>query len=140
VLPDGGASGFALCGSVWVKAAAAQALQIGFTDDVGALLQSQTWQLTAGIWTRVSCRMVLTVNSEVRLQIGGGGTWASGVALSFYGAQCAPTLEPEGYAKTPGDYGLHKNVRFDMDTLIITNSGTNQNSATVKLREFAVNS
>lgn len=140
VLPDGAASGFALCGSVWVKAAAAQALQIGFANDAGILLQSQTWQLSAGIWNRISCQMVLTVNSRVRLQIGGGATWASGVALSLYGAQCVPSVGAGGYSKTPGNYGLHKNVRFDMDTLIITNTGYNQNSATVKLREFAVSS
>lgn len=140
VLPNGAASGFTLCGSAWVKAAAAQSLQIGFTDDMGTLLQSQTWQLAAGVWTRIWCRIVLTVNSKIKLQIGGGGTWASGIALSLYGAQCSPSLDTGAYAKTPEAYGLHNNVRFDMDTLVITQTGYNQNSATVLLREFAAGS
>ncbi|HEX7361262.1 MAG TPA: LamG domain-containing protein [Bryobacteraceae bacterium] len=139
VLPDGAAAGFILCGSVWVKAATAQSLQIGFTDDAGISLQSQTWQLAGGIWTRISCRTVLTVSSQVMLRIGGGGTWASSAALSLYGAQCAPTLTPAGYTKTPGDYGLHRNVQFDMDTLTITKMSDNRNAATVKLREFRIN-
>lgn len=137
VLPSGGASGFVLCGSVWVKAASAQNLLIGFIDSGFGLLTSRTWTLAPGVWTRISCQVTLATASNVRLLIGGGSTWGTGVALTLFGAQCVPMLGPGiGYVKTPGDYGLHSNVRFDSDSLKWTKTEFNQNSVTVTLREF----
>jgi hypothetical protein len=139
VLPDGGAAGFVLCGSVWVLAPAAQQLAIGFIDSSFTLLHSTTWNLPANSWTRIFDTHQLATASYIRLLIGGLGTW-SGQTLRLFGAQCVPTLGPGAYAKTPGNYGLHPNCRFDTDALAINYQARNRTAVRAPIAEYFVNS
>ena len=135
VLPEGGASGFAICGSVWVRAQAAQQLAIGFIDSGFNVVAHRVWELPAGRWVRIWCPAALATNSNIRLLIGGFGTWGA-VTLDLFGAQCAPTPGPGGYQRTPGNYGLHAKCRFDQDQLEIEYSGPNAASAVVRIVEY----
>jgi len=94
VLPDGGASGFTLCGSVWAKAAGAgQPLLIALTDDTLAILGSPVSQtLPQGSWVRIFFGFTLASADKIKLLIGGFNSWSTSQVISPFGAQCAPTL------------------------------------------------
>lgn len=134
VIPDGDASGFVICGSVWVKAPAEQVLSIGFVDSGFTVLATRLWNLPSGAWCRISCASVLATNNYVRLLIGGLGTWA-GQTLSLFGAQAVPLAGPAAYVRTPGRDGLRRKVRFDQDSLEVVTAGPNQHSTTITLVE-----
>jgi hypothetical protein len=137
VLPATAAAlGVVLCGSVYAKVSTAMNLFLALSNG-SSPLASATVALPANIWRRISVSGHLTSASQIEFQIGGDSTWSSGTAISLFGAQCAPSWGPGGYAKTPGDYGYHPNVRFDMDAIKWTRSDYNVNSATVMLREFS---
>lgn len=136
VLPNGGASGFVLCGSVWAKAAAAnQQLTIGLADHLLTILGSSTWDLAQGVWTRIFFSMTLASSDNINLLIGGLNTWGTSQVISLFGAQCVPLPGPGGYAKSPGDYGLHSNCRFDTDKLELTANEPNSWSLRLPIQE-----
>jgi hypothetical protein len=134
-LPEGGASGFVLCGSIWAKATAARSLSIGFIDSGFGVLGSTTWSLAAGQWRRIWHTITLVTTSNIRLLIGGFGTWGT-VSLSLFGAQCAPLPGPGGYQRTPGNYGLRAKCRFDTDRLELRHIGPNQTAVNLKIAEY----
>lgn len=136
VLPAGDASGFVLCGSVWVRAAAPQALSIGFIDSGFTVLGSTTWTLPAGQWLRISHRVTLATNSSIRLLIGGFNTWGT-VSLDLFGPQVVPMPGPGAYARSPQQWGYHPNCRLDTDVLSVRHLGPNQNSVSLAIAEFA---
>jgi hypothetical protein len=134
IIPDGDASGFVICGSVWVKAPAAQTLSIGFVDSGFTVLGNQIWDLSADTWHRIWCTTFLATNNYVRLLIGGFSTW-SGQTLHLFGAQAVPLPGPAAYVRTPGRAGLRRNVRFDQDALEIRTLGPDQHATTITLVE-----
>ena len=138
VLPDGGASGIVLCGSVWLKSSVVMTLRLEFVDSAAAVLATNDSTIPANSWTEVSCPVQLATNNAVSFQIGGNNTWGNGVVLNLFGAQVVPSWGPGGYAKSPVSFGRHDNVRFDQDELSITKTDFNRNDVDVKLTEFFV--
>lgn len=136
VLPDGAATGFVLCGSVWVKAqSAGQNLRIGFTDGALALLGSTTHALPQSKWVRIQHTITLGTNDPIRFIIGGNSTWDL-TTIHVFGAQVVPMRGTGGYAKSPGNYGLHAKCRFDTDDLTVRYVGPNHNAVRVPVREY----
>jgi hypothetical protein len=133
-LPDGGASGFVLTGSVWVKSATNSSLNIGFIDSGFGVLGSTSWPIRAGEWTRIWHTITLATASNIRLLIGGFSSWGA-VSLALFGAQVVPLPGPGGYAKSPGNYGIHSKCRFDEDALTLRHIGPNQTSASIPIIE-----
>jgi hypothetical protein len=134
IIPDGDASGFVICGSVWAKAPTALSLSIGFVDSGFSVLANQIWDLPANTWRRIWCTTTLATNAYIRLLIGGFGTWA-GQTLQLFGAQAVPLAGPAAYVRTPGRAGLRRKVRFDQDALELRTLGPNQHSTTITLVE-----
>jgi hypothetical protein len=134
IIPDGDASGFVVCGSVWVKAPAAQTLSIGFVDSGFSVLGNRIWDLPAGSWRRIWCTTTLATNAYIRLLIGGFSTWG-GQTLALFGAQSVPLAGPAAYVRTPGRAGLRRKVRFDQDALELRTLGPNQHATTITLVE-----
>ncbi|TAL08400.1 MAG: hypothetical protein EPO02_13025 [Nitrospirae bacterium] len=134
VIPDGDAAGFVICGSVWVKAPAAQTLSVGFVDSGFSVLDNRIWDLPADTWRRIWCTTTLATNSYIRLLIGGFSTW-SGQTLQLFGAQCVPLPGPAAYVRTPGRAGLRRKVRFDQDAIEIRTLGPNQHATNAQLLE-----
>jgi len=135
VLPDGGASGYVLCGSVWAKAhSAGQQLAIGFVDYAFGLLGHTVHALPQAVWVRIQHTITLASSSDIRLRIGGVGTWGT-TSVSLFGAQCVPMPGPGGYARTPGAPGLASRCRFDSDIFAPKYLGPNQHSLTLPIVE-----
>lgn len=137
VLPDGLASGFWLCASIWVKAATAQSLQIGFVDSTSAVLASETYALTAGVWKRIVCPVLLATANPVSVVIG-GTAWGA-TALTLFGAQVVPMPAAGGYARTPGNYGLHPSCCLESDIPEWKYVGPNEFEIDLPIKEFYVN-
>ena len=131
VLPSGGASGFVLCGSIWVKMASAQTLSVGFIDSNSSPLGSTAWALPAGQWRRIWCSITLATASSVSLLIS-GSSWSA----ALFGAQCAPLPGPGGYQRTPGNCGLRAKCRFDTDRFEVQHVGPNENGLQLKVAEY----
>lgn len=124
VLPGGGATGYVLCMSVWVKAGSAGTATLGLS---GA--GSTATALPAGSWVRAQHFGV----------IGSGvisGSIALSVAGTIFGAQCVPMKGPGGYHRTPGNEGLHAKCRFDTDKLSPKYAGPNEISLRVPIVEY----
>lgn len=136
VIPDGNASGFVLCGSVWVKPGSAQQLSIGFIDSGFTVIGNSAWSLPAGRWTRIWHTMTLATSSAVRLLIGGFASWGA-VSLDLFGAQAAPLPGPGAYVRSPQQWGYRPKCRFDTDVLSLRYVGPNQNTVTLAIAEFA---
>ena len=135
VLPSGNASGFVICGSVWVKAPAAQTLSIGFIDSGFSVLGQSTWNLAAGQWQRIYFGMTLASNAPISLLIGGLATWGT-QTLALFGAQVSPAPGPGGYQRSPGNNGLHATCRFDQDRFAVDyKNGPNSNAVKLKIFE-----
>lgn len=136
VLPNGGASGFVLCGSVWAKAQSpGQQLSIGFIDSGFGVISNTTWNLPQGSWVRVWNTATLATSSYIRLLIGGLATWGS-TSIALFGAQVAPLPGPGAYRKTPGSEGLRAKCRFDTDDFEARSLGPNQNAVKLSVIEY----
>jgi hypothetical protein len=138
VLPDGDASGFVLCGSVWVKPQSpGQTLMIGFIDAGFSVLDFTVYNLpVVGEWRRIFHTITLGSNAVIRMLIGGLGTW-NATALHLFGAQCVPMRGPGAYAKTPGNGGLHRKCRFDTDDFTVRYAGPNDNAVKLPIKEYS---
>lgn len=135
ILPAGGASGFVLCVSAWVRPQAAQTLYIGMVDSGFSTLSGGiSWTLAANAWKRISARITLATSSSVSMLIGGLASW-SGTSIDIFGSQCVANSGPGGYASTPGNYGYHTNCQFDIDTLTLEYNGYNKTAARVVIVE-----
>ncbi len=136
VVPAGGASGFILTASIWVRAASAgQSLQLGFTDSGFSVIGSQIFALPQNIWTRIVYSITLATSSSIRVQVGGSSTW-NGTTINTFGAQCVASPGPGAYRKTPGSDGLHAKCRFDVDEFEYKQSGINQNALVLPVSEY----
>lgn len=134
---DGYMNGFVVNVSVWARARSiGQSLFIGVVDSGFSTLSGNTVQVPYNSWKRISATAVLWNSNYFRMIVGGYGTWASS-QIDFFGFQ-AVAMKGEGpYVKTPGNYGYHQNVRFDVDDFEVRVVGPNQN--TVQLPCVEVN-
>ena len=123
VLPDGGAAGFVLCGSVYVKGSGSVTLSLSGAG-------SRVWTLPANDWTRVFISGTIATSSAVAFSIALPG------AVSLFGAQCVPMPGPGEYAKSPGNYGLHSKCRFDTDELSFRHLGPDQIAVSAPIAEY----
>ena len=111
VVTAGGVSGYRLCLSAWVKAAAGgQTLETSFRDSGGAR-DTKVHTLPQDVWLRIIHSFEFDTANAVVVRFGGGGTWSS-TAIDFFGAQCVPMIGPGAYAKSPANHG-ERIVRFD---------------------------
>jgi hypothetical protein len=137
VIPDGGASGFVICASIWARAASfGQQLSIGFIDSGFSVLGSTTWDLPAGQWIRIHHSMTLATSSYIRVLIGGFATWGSGRVIDLFSGQCSPTPGPGPRLLTPGMDGLRAKCRFDTDDFAVNHIGPNEHSVTLPIVEY----
>lgn len=123
VIPSGGVSGFILTGSVYVKPTAAGVVTIvvaGQSANVGA---------PAGRWTRASSTITVASGSAVAMSF-------EIPAGAMFGAQCAALPGPGAYRKTPGSEALRETCRFDMDDLVISKVGPNENEVSISILEY----
>lgn len=135
VVPDGSASGFVITGSVWVRAqSGGQQLAIGFVDSGFSVLASKTVSIPTS-WRRISITTTLATSSNIRLLIGGFGTWNS-TQIDMFGAQCVPAPGPGGYVKSPTGYGIKK-CRFSDDALKWRRGAKDENSFSLNIQEIA---
>ena len=139
VIPSGSLpTGYILCGSLYARAlSAGQSLSLGFVDSGFTVLGSSTQALPQNIWTRIQFAMAFSTSSYIRMLIGGFGTWNS-TSISFFGPQCVPMPGAGGYQKTPDNYGLHTNCRFDTDVWMPTFVGPNESRIDLPILEFNV--
>lgn len=138
VLPSGGASGFILNASVYARAVSGgQTLSIGFVDSGFSVLGSQTYALPAGKWKRIDYTIQLATASNIRVLIGGFGTW-NNTAIDFFGPQCVPMTGPGSYIKSPDDWGYRANMRFDTDTISGQYTGVNEITVSLPVQEINV--
>jgi hypothetical protein len=119
----GGMSGFVMCASIWLQATGPGiTAQVGFLDNTTSTYYSSTFPIPQGGWLRVHSTLVLPTNNQFLFKL-----ILSGSCLTF-GAQVSSQKGEGGYAMTPGRYGYHAHVRFDVDSFSVTSSGPNQNS------------
>jgi len=137
ILPTGNASGFVLTFSVWARVATGtQTLRLLFVNsDTNGSLSSEDVVVTTA-WGRHIITFTLASSVNIGVRIGGGNTWGSSVAIDLYGAQAVSGPGPSGYAKTPGNAGLHSKCRFDQSNLIFRRVEPQRSSVQVRLREY----
>lgn len=131
---DGGMSGFRMCVSVWVNARDPNAsIFLGFTD--GTTTRGSTIQIPYQTWRRISYSDTIWTSSQIKAVMGGSSTWSGGKQIYTYGFQVSPMKGEGAYVRTPGNYGYHENVRFDVDSFSVNHLGPNQNQVNLPLVE-----
>lgn len=136
VLPDGGATGYVLNASVYLRPQYNGSMFLAFIDSGFGLLAFNTYTLLGGQWTRIELPTTLATNSYIRVLIGGGGTWGTGAVVDVFGAQCTPCGAAGGYMRSPGKPGLYTKCRFDTDALNPRYVGPNEISLSVPIVEI----
>lgn len=137
VLPDGGASGFLITASVWVRSDTNFDLSLGFIDSGFSVLSNSVIPVVADKWVRLSHTARLATNLPIRMLIGGFAGWASGTILHLFGAKAAPLSASGAYVRSPQNWGYRTKVRFDNDALVVRQLGPNQNQVSIDLVETA---
>jgi hypothetical protein len=125
-------NGFWLCGSVWVQSASAVAVTIALVDSASAVQCSTTQTLVPGVWARIATSAVIASAYPISITI----SWSAATVVVF-GAQVVPTGGPGAYQRTPGNYGVHPNVRFDTDVLEPQYVSPGQVAVKLRLVEYA---
>ena len=137
ILPDGDASGYILCGSVWARATgSSQQLHIAFLDSGPLIIGGTTFDLPQNQWVRIQHTITLATATSIGFQIGGLGTWASGETIQLFGAQAVPMPGPGEYSKSPGNSGLHNNCRFGSDEWSPEYVSAGINRIQIEIEEF----
>jgi hypothetical protein len=136
----GGLLNYVLNASAWVRATGGgQTICIGFLDSTGSGYSVKTYQLPNGSWVRISWNVQMWSSNYFRFILGGENTWGSGATIDVFGCQVAPTKGEGAYVRTSGpmgpSYGWHPNCRFDVDMIMRTSLGPNQNQLELLVQE-----
>lgn len=113
-----------LCFSAWVRGPGN--VTFGLTNCLPA---SATFATTSA-WKRYDFNATVQNDNPVHATLSGQS--------AVYGLQVVAMKGPGGLVKTPGNYGYHKNCRFDTDSFSVRSDGPNQNALQLPICEVNV--